>query len=158
MTLVVLFFHFWTTVLLACNRGGPMGLASKDPGMFFVNITFSPTFAGASTSGTSGCKKWNFTAKVRHEFIERNWTLLREEGSRGQGEHLMVFSEVMGCGDEDRKPFGEMLKNNYHIFYSKQPKETSESENLNVFKNDAEYFLKEVQVLIHENQNLQCTG
>jgi len=135
-----------------------MGLASKDPGMLFVNITFSPTFAGASTSGTSGCKKWNFTAKVRHEFIDRNWGHLREEGSRGQGEHLMVFSDVMGCGDEDRKPFGEMLKNNYHIFYSKEPKETSESENLNVFKNDAEYFLKEVQVLIRENQDLQCSG
>ena len=74
-----------------------MGLASKDPGMLSVNVTFSPTFAGASTSGTSGCKKWKFSAQVRQEFVESQWAQLREASAQGRGAHLAVFSDMMGC-------------------------------------------------------------
>jgi len=95
--LISLALLFWAFPSQACNRGGPMGIASKDPGMLSVNVTFSPTFAGASTSGTSGCKKWNFTAQVRQEFVESQWAQLREASAQGRGEHLAVFSDVMGC-------------------------------------------------------------
>ncbi|MEC8394849.1 MAG: DUF3015 family protein [SAR324 cluster bacterium] len=95
--LVSLALLFWAFPSQACNRGGPMGLASKDPGMLSVNVTFSPTFAGASTSGTSGCKKWKFSAQVRQEFVESQWAQLREASAQGRGAHLAVFSVVMGC-------------------------------------------------------------
>ncbi len=85
-----------------------MGLASKDPGMLSVNVTFSPTFAGASTSGTSGCKKWKFSAQVRQEFVESQWAQLREASAQGRGAHLAVFSDVMGCETEGLHVFSQM--------------------------------------------------
>ncbi len=42
--------------LWACHKGGPMGFATNDQGGFSLDITLSPTFTGASTQGTSGCK------------------------------------------------------------------------------------------------------
>ena len=158
LALSILFLQFWTDPILACNRGGPMGLASKDPGMLSVNITFSPTFAGASTSGTSGCKKWNFTAQVRKEFVEQNWTQLREESSKGRGEYLVVFSDVMGCGIKGRIPFGQMLKEHYPMLYLERNGEISEFEELEGLEINADLFLEEVQMLIRENQQINCTG
>ncbi|MBT3215355.1 MAG: hypothetical protein HN351_11970, partial [Deltaproteobacteria bacterium] len=35
----------------ACHQGGPMGFANGDPGAFSLDITISPTYTGASTSG-----------------------------------------------------------------------------------------------------------
>ena len=158
LALSILFLQFWTDPILACNRGGPMGLASKDPGMLSVNITFSPTFAGASTSGTSGCKKWHFTAQVRKEFVEQNWTQLREESSKGRGENLVVFSDVMGCGIKGRIPFGQMLKEHYPMLYLERNGEISEFEELEGLEINADQFLEEVQMLIRENQQINCTG
>ena len=97
-----------------------MGLASKDPGMLSVNVTFSPTFAGASTSGTSGCKKWKFSAQVRQEFVESQWAQLREASAQGRGAHLAVFSNVMGCGTEGLHVFSQMMKSNYKRLYQDQ--------------------------------------
>ena len=158
LALSILFLQFWTDPILACNRGGPMGLASKDPGMLSVNITFSPTFAGASISGTSGCKKWNFTAQVRKEFVEQKWTQLREESSKGRGEYLVVFSDVMGCGIKGRIPFGQMLKEHYPMLYLERNGEISEFEGLEGLEINADQFLEEVQMLIRENQQINCTG
>ena len=86
-----------------------MGLASKDPGMLSVNVTFSPTFAGASTSGTSGCKKWKFSAQVRQEFVESQWAQLREASAQGRGAHLAVFSNVMGCETSGLHVFSQIM-------------------------------------------------
>ena len=97
-----------------------MGLASKDPGMLSVNVTFSPIFAGASTSGTSGCKKWNFSAQVRQDFVESQWAQLREASAQGRGEHLAVFSNVMGCEIEGLHVFSQMMKSNYKRLYPDQ--------------------------------------
>ena len=103
-----------------------MGLASKDPGMLSVNVTFSPTFAGASTSGTSGCKKWKFSAKVRQEFVESQWALLREASAQGRGAHLAVFSNVMGCETKGLHVFSQMMKSNYKRLYPDQKNLLSE--------------------------------
>ena len=158
LPLSFLILQFSLNPLVACNRGGPMGLASKEPGMLSVNIIFSPTFAAASTSGTSGCKKWNLTAQVRRDFVENNWAQLREESSKGQGEYLAVFSDVMGCGIEGRIPFSQMLKEHYPKLYLERTGETSEFEGMEVLEINADLFLEEVQMLIRENQQINCTG
>ena len=135
-----------------------MGLASKDPGMLSVNVTFSPTFAGASTSGTSGCKKWNFSAQVRQEFVESQWAQLREASAQGRGEHLAVFSNVMGCETEGLHVFSQMMKSNYKRLYPDQKNLLTypmEKHNQGI---GAYLFLREVETLIRENQQLQCTG
>ena len=158
LPLSFLIFQFSSNPLVACNRGGPMGLASKEPGMLSVNIIFSPTFAAASTSGTSGCKQWNLTSQVRRDFVENNWAQLREESSKGQGEYLAVFSDVMGCGIKGRIPFGQMLKEHYPRLYLERNGETSEFEGLEGLEINADQFLEEVQMLIRENQQINCTG
>ena len=158
LPLSFLILQFSSNPLLACNRGGPMGLASKEPGMLSVNIIFSPTFAVASTSGTSGCKKWDLTAQVRREFVENNWAQLREESSKGQGEYLAVFSAVMGCEIEGRTSFSQMLKEHYPQLYFERTDETSEFEGLERLEINADQFLEEVQKLIRENQQINCTS
>ena len=135
-----------------------MGLASKDPGMLSVNVTFSPTFAGASTSGTSGCKKWNFSAQVRQEFVESQWAQLSEASAQGRGEHLSVFSNVMGCETEGLHVFSQMMKSNYKRLYPDQEKLLSELMEKQRQGMRADLFLRKVESLIRENQQLQCTG
>ena len=135
-----------------------MGLASKDPGMLSVNVTFSPTFAGASTSGTSGCKKWNFSAQVRQEFVESQWAQLREASAQGRGAHLVVFSDVMGCETEGLHVFSQMMKSNYKRLYSDQKNLLSEPMEKRRHGIRADLFLRDVETLIRENHQLQCTG
>ena len=135
-----------------------MGLASKDPGMLSVNVTFSPTFAGASTSGTSGCKKWKFSAQVRQEFVESQWAQLREASAQGRGEHLAVFSGVMGCETEGLHVFSQMMKSNYKRLYPDQKNLLSDPMEKQRQGIRADLFLREVDTLIRENQQLQCTG
>ena len=156
--LVSLALLFWAFPSQACNRGGPMGLASKDPGMLSVNVTFSPTFAGASTSGTSGCKKWKFSAQVRQEFVESQWAQLREASAQGRGEHLAVFSDVMGCETEGLHVFSQMMKSNYKRLYQDQKNLLSEPMEKRRNGIRVDLFLREVENLIRENQQLQCTG
>ena len=134
-----------------------MGLASKDPGMLSVNVTFSPTFAGASTSGTSGCKKWNFSAQVRQEFVESQWAQLREASAQGRGEHLSVFSNVMGCETEGLHVFSQMMKSNYKRLYPDQKNLLTDPMEKQRQGMRADLFLREVEALIRENQQLQCT-
>ena len=135
-----------------------MGLASKDPGMLTVNVTFSPTFAGASTSGTSGCKKWKFSAQVRQEFVESQWAQLREASAKGRGAHLAVFSNVMGCETARLHVFSQMMKSNYKRLYSDQKNLFSEPMEKRRNGIRVDLFLREVETLMRENQQLQCTG
>ena len=135
-----------------------MGLASKDPGMLSVNVTFSPTFAGASTSGTSGCKKWKFSAQVRQEFVESQWAQLREASAQGRGAHLAVFSSVMGCETEGLHVFSQMMKSNYKRLYQDQKNLLSEPMEKRRHGIRADLFLRDVETLIRENHQLQCTG
>ena len=135
-----------------------MGIASKDPGMLSVNVTFSPTFAGASTSGTSGCKKWNFSAQVRQEFVESQWAQLREASAQGRGDYLTVFSNVMGCETQGLHVFSQMMKSNYKRLYPDNNNLLSEPREKQRQGIRANLFIREVETLIRENQQLQCTG
>ncbi len=75
-----------------------MGFASDDPGMFSVDLTFSPTFMAGSTSGTSGCKQWHYTQE-QERFLETQWEQLAQEHAQGGGPHLVALSHLMGCSE-----------------------------------------------------------
>ena len=65
-----------------CHKGGAMGFARENPGHFFLDITFSPSFVMGSTSGTSGCKNWDVSHQIPQEqrhYVMRQWFLLQEE-------------------------------------------------------------------------------
>ena len=126
-----------------------MGFAKKDPGMLSVDITLSPTFAIASSSGTSGCKDWDYTAELRRDFVRTQWALILEESSRGAGGHLAAFSEIMGCFGEDLPEFKRMLRMNYQgLFPESSP----------ALPQYAERFLWRVEGIVKGNRNLNCSG
>ena len=54
---VTVFMLFFIKVELqaGCRGEGFMGISSRDPIMSWVDLTYSPIYSSASTSGTSGC-------------------------------------------------------------------------------------------------------
>ena len=72
---VSLFLCFFVTTELkaACRGEGYMGISSRDPIMSWVDLTYSPIYSSASTSGTSGCKNWDFGYERYTEFALRQF-------------------------------------------------------------------------------------
>ena len=135
--------------LFACHRGGAMGFAHKDPGMMSVDITFSPTFAFASTSGTSGCKNWDYTAQLHRHFIESQWTVLDEEAARGKGVHLHALAGMMGCETAQHPRFIRLVREKYSGLFI-------HSLSGPVGK-DATMLLGKLKNLVRNDERLQCS-
>ena len=99
----------------ACRGEGFMGISSKDPIMSWVDLTFSPVYTSASTSGTSGCKNWDFPYEqymeyVIREFIDNSQKQLLAETVKGYGTHLEALS-MMTCPKSSFKNFNFMNVN-----------------------------------------------
>ena len=89
-----------------------MGVSSKDPIMSWVDLTYSPFFTSGSTSGTSGCKNWDFSQYFEYErrqFIKKSRQQLLIETVRGQGPHLEALSRLMECPKSSSEVFASML-------------------------------------------------
>ena len=96
----------------ACRGEGFMGISSKDPIMSWVDLTYSPVYTSGSTSGTSGCRNWDFSQYLEHEqrqFIKKSHQQLLVETVRGQGPHLEVLSRLMECPQASSEVFAGML-------------------------------------------------
>ena len=57
---VFILFFIKAETQAACRGEGFMGISSRDPIMSWVDLTYSPIYSSASTSGTLGCKNWDF--------------------------------------------------------------------------------------------------
>ena len=96
----------------ACRGEGFMGVSSKDPIMSWVDLTYSPLYTSGSTSGTSGCKNWDFSKYLEREqmqFIKKSHQHLLLETVRGQGPHIEVLSRLMECPQSSSEIFADML-------------------------------------------------
>ena len=82
----------------ACRGEGFMGISSNDPIMSWVDFTYSPVYTSASTSGTSGCKNWDFTYDeyVLQQFLEKSHNQILVETVKGKGIHIEALS-MMTC-------------------------------------------------------------
>ena len=120
-----------------------MGFASNNTGAFSLDITLSPTYTGASLSGTAGCKKWNYGRYQRIQYLETQWTFIREEASQGEGERLTALAQMMGCTAERQVQFAFLVRNNYS----------------SLFKNteDRSVFLLKLETLLSQNPSLSCS-
>jgi len=99
----------------ACRGEGFMGISSRDPIMSWVDLTYSPVYSSASTSGTLGCKNWDFgyeryTAYVLRKFIKKSHEQLLSETVQGQGPHIEALARLMACPHSSKDAFSEMLK------------------------------------------------
>ncbi|HBR59913.1 MAG: hypothetical protein CL909_09500 [Deltaproteobacteria bacterium] len=147
----------WKTILLlttavifgggnawACHKGGPMGFANSDPGAFSLDITLSPTYTGASTYGTAGCKDWDYSQHQRNHFLETQWVFLNEDAARGKGKHLTAFAQIMGCSKEQETQFAVLVRNNYSSLFRKTEARSD--------------LLTQFEILISANPELSCSG
>ncbi len=142
--LLTIGLFFYNEDLWACHKGGPMGFANNDPGEFSLDITLSPTFTGASTKGTSGCKNWEYSRHQRIQYLETQWAFLSEEASQGQGNNLIALAQMMGCNKERQGQFASFLRQNYFSLFNNT--ETTSN------------FLLELETLLTNNPSLSCSG
>ena len=99
----------------ACRGEGYMGISSRDPIMSWVDLTSSPVYSSASTSGTLGCKNWDFgyeryTEYVLRQFLKKSHEQLLSETVQGQGPHIEALSRLMACPHSSKDAFSDMLK------------------------------------------------
>ena len=135
---------FWSTSVLSCHKGGPMGFATNDPGGFSLDITLSPTYTGASTLGTLGCKNWDYTQMQKNHFLESQWTYLSEEASRGKGKNLTALAQIMGCSGEKKTRFATLIQGNYSALFGKSK--------------NYEGFFNNLEILLLENRLNNCSS
>ncbi len=135
---------FWSEVLLACHKGGPMGFADNDPGAFSMDVSSSPTFIAASTVGAAGCKNWDYARQQQLHYIQDQWSVISEDASRGSGENLIALANIMGCNKSDQLEFAIMVNNHYSFLFHK----TEPSIN----------FLIKLEGLLSQNQSISCQG
>ena len=129
---------------LACHKGGPMGFATNDTGAFSLDITLSPTYTGASSSGTAGCKNWDYAQSQRIQYLETQWTFIREEASQGKGERLIALAQIMGCTLERHAQFTFLVRKNFSSLFNN-------SENRGIF-------LLRLENLLLQNPLLSCSA
>ena len=114
---VSLFVVFFVKAELqaACRGEGYMGISSRDPIMSWVDLTYSPIYSSASTSGTSGCKNWDFgyeryTEFALRQFLKKSHEQFLSETVKGQGPHIDALSRLMSCPYSSKEVFSDMLK------------------------------------------------
>ena len=98
-----------------CRGEGFMGISSRDPIMSWVDLTYSPIYSSASTSGTSGCKNWDFgyeryTEFALRQFLKKSHEQFLSETVKGQGPHIDALSRLMSCPYSSKEVFSDMLK------------------------------------------------
>jgi len=101
-----------TQLHAACRGEGFMGVSSNDPIMSWIDLTYSPTYSSASTSGTLGCKNWNFTQYIEHvrrKFLKQTHSQLLAETVQGHGPHLEALTTLMTCPPSSVETFSGML-------------------------------------------------
>ena len=134
----------WSEAALACHKGGPMGFASNDPGAFSLDVTLSPFYTVASLYGTAGCKDWDYARHQRIQYLETQWTFIREEASQGEGERLIALAQIMGCTAERQAQFAVLVRNNYSSLFNE--------------KDDLNIFLLKLETLLSQNPSLSCSA
>ena len=132
---------------MACHKGGPMGFAKLYPGMLTADISYSPTYTSASTSGTSGCKNWDFVKlwkETQQQYVVVKWDQLSEEAARGSGTHLQGLAQLMGCPHQKHALFGIFLKTHYKSLFLTPLRSQQQSQQ----------FLPTLQILLAQQKEL----
>ncbi|MDH5182199.1 MAG: DUF3015 domain-containing protein [Gammaproteobacteria bacterium] len=77
------------------------------------STTSSVTYAFARMSSTSGCGKGRGRAKLEQEyFLQQNRIYLLADISRGGGEYLSSFSQLLGCHNAAQPQLSHTLQGN----------------------------------------------
>ena len=126
-----------------------MGISSRDPIMSWVDLTSSPVYSSASTSGTLGCKNWDFgyeryTEYVLRQFLKKSHEQLLYETVQRHGPHIEALSRLMACPHSSKDAFSDMLKE-----YRQQTVEIFAT------SNHSTKFLTELKLWMNKNHELR---
>ena len=108
----ILLFLGNTKLHAACRGEGFMGVSNNDPIMLWVDITFSPIYSSGSTSGTLGCKNWDFSQFIEQsqkQFLKQSHKQLLVETVQGQGPHMRALAKLMSCPQSSAAAFSNLL-------------------------------------------------
>lgn len=96
---------------------GSIVIKSNSGAQIFAATTNGSTYTQffGITSGTSNCVDGKRTAMEQKVFIENNFAQLSIEASRGDGEHLRAFAELLGC---DAQEFTDFSRANHSEIFS----------------------------------------
>jgi len=147
--LLFMIFFFKDELQAGCRGEGFMGISSRDPIMSWVDMTYSPIYSSASTSGTSGCKNWDFgyeryTEYVLRQFLKKSHEQLLSDTVQGQGPYIDALSRLMACPPSSRGTFSDMLK-------------TYRQQTVKIFSNSdqSSEFLYELRLWMQKNPELR---
>jgi DUF3015 family protein len=90
---------------------------------FTTNGTFFITYAGAITTGTSGCSNSGIIKQEYEQqvFVAANYDALSGDMARGQGEYLAAMSALMGCPAALSGEFGQIARTHFDQIVSEAP-------------------------------------
>jgi hypothetical protein len=82
---------------------------------FTTNGTFFITYAGAITTGTSGCSNSGIIKNEYEQefFVVANYDALSSDLARGQGERIGALSALLGCRPELNGEVARVAQANY---------------------------------------------
>jgi hypothetical protein len=102
-----------------------------------VSVTFGMTF------GTSNCQKHSIVKNEMEDlkFATENYFEIAADSSKGEGQFLAAYAELMGCKGESINSFKTQMKNNF--------KELFNQDSIN-----PEKLVKETYMLILRDENL----
>ncbi len=143
--IVVVVFLSLSAPAMACHEGGAMGFASGNINGLVIDIISMPTFVFASTSGTSGCKNWEFAeATEKERYVALNWEVLAQDSARSSGKSLEALAILSQCTQEAFVSFQKAMHTNHHQLFIGQIHS----------REDSQVFLSQIQQLIENNPKL----
>jgi hypothetical protein len=93
--------------------GTMFGVTSEDPLLSSVDITFTPVYSSATTSGTSNCPDWDLASyeqQARFRFLVANREQLQEQIATGHGEHVNALATLFACSPTGQAQFASFLR------------------------------------------------
>lgn len=82
------------------------------------NTTTWPVYVLAAISGTSDCEGlFAVNEDVQVKFLAESAEPLREEAAAGTGDHLLAFSQLMGCSQEAGSDFARLSQEQYGTLF-----------------------------------------
>jgi len=132
LTGIIIFYS--SVAAFACHTEKNDSLSGHKTRYSF-NMTTVPTEAtSASSSTTSHCNSYS-------NFVRDGYQFIAEEAAQGQGQHLKVLAQAMGCPTESYSEFAAALKTQYRdLFDPTHP--------------TPQYFLQQVENLVADRPSL----
>jgi len=137
-----------------CGLGSILFGQDNSTGIQIFSATTNYTAANqtfAIVSGTSNCSPYDGTdvsdAALMNtlKYVEANFTSLKNDVAKNQGQTLAGLSGVLGC--TSNQELGSWLQSNYEVIYP--------SNNKNALENEATYAGKAIFRLVESNNNLK---